>query len=185
MFSLLTMLLIQPVHADRYAFDDSSGTVSFDMVATLHEIHGLVQNFSGELHTDLGRENPASLSIQASSMTTQLGIRDSRMHGYVLAIESFPTVEIQVHTLGGDVEALASGQGAGTIALKGRMTVRSSTREVSIPAFFRFRDDGTLVLRGEYGLDWTDFNLPDASIAISTLQPRINVAFEVVARKTN
>ena len=185
MISLLTMLLIQPVQADRYSFDEGSGTVSFEMVATLHQIHGLVQNFSGELHTDLGRENPANMGIQASSMTTQLSIRDSRMHNYVLAVESFPTVDIQVYSIGGDVETLASGQGAGTISLKGRMTVRSSTREVAIPTFFRFREDGTLLLRGEYRLDWTDFNLPDASIPISTLRPQIEVAFEVVARKSN
>ncbi len=185
MLWFLLLLSAPSALADRFAFDDSGSSITFHMVATMHEIDGLVGNFSGEIHTDTGKADPARLTIQVSSMTTQLGIRDSRMHDYVLAVDAFPTVEFKVHTIGGkDLETFNSGEGKGTILLKGEMKVRSATREIAVPAFFHTAN-GELTLKGEFGLDWPDYNLPDASIAISTLQPHIDVAFEVKAKKTN
>jgi len=185
MLALLPLLLVPNALADRYAFDDSASSITFNMVATLHEIEGLVGNFSGEIHTDTGKDDPAKLTIQVSSMTTQLGIRDSRMHEYVLAADAFPTVEFRVHTIGGkDLAIFNSGEGKGTVLLKGEMKVRSATREIAVPAFFHVAD-GELVLKGEFGMEWPDYNLPDASIFISTLLPHIDVAFEVKAKKTN
>ncbi len=185
MLAYLPLLLVPNAQADRYAFDDSASSITFHMVATMHEIEGLVGNFSGEIHTDIDKADPAKLTIQVSSMTTQLGIRDSRMHDYVLAVDAFPTVEFKVHTIGGkDLETFNSGEGKGTILLKGEMKVRSATREIAVPAFFH-ATNGELTLKGEFGMEWPAYNLPDASIAISTLQPHIDVAFEVKAKKTH
>jgi len=184
MLALVPLLLSAPAQADRYSFDDSAGSIKFHMVATLHEIEGAVQSFSGEIFAGEEKETPASLTIQTSSLTTHLGIRDGRMHEYVMGVESFPTLKLDVHSITGkDLEGFNAGEGSGTIMLNGKMTIRSSTRDVSIPTIYTVKD-GAMTLKGEYAFEWPAFNLPDPSIAISTLQPKIEVAFDVSAKKS-
>ena len=184
MLTLIPLLLATTAQADRYSFDDKSGAITFHMVATLHSIDGTAKNFSGEIFVGEERESPASLTIQASSLTTHLGIRDGRMHDYVLGIADFPTLKIDVHSItGDDIAGFNAGKGEGQVNLNGKMTVRSSTRDVKIPATYRV-GDGMMNLQGTYTLDWTDFNLPDPSIAISTLKPKVEVKFDVTAAKT-
>ena len=184
MLALIPLLLASPAHADRYSFDDTAGSIKFHMVATLHEIDGTVKNFSGEIFSGEEKETPASLTIQTSSLTTHLDIRDSRMREYVMGVEDFPTLKIDVHSITGkDVAGFNAGEGAGTITLNGRMTIRSSTRDVAIPTTYTVKD-GTMTLKGAYSFEWSAFNLPDPSIMISKLNPKMDVTFEVNAKKT-
>ena len=167
MLALIPLLLASPAHADRYSFDDSAGSIKFHMVATLHEIDGTVQNFSGEIFPGEEKETPASLTIQTASLTTHLGIRDGRMHEYVMGVDDFPTLKIDVHSITGeDLAGFNAGDGEGMITLNGKMTIRSSTRDVAIPTSYKVKD-GQMTLKGAYSFEWPAFNLPDPSIPIS------------------
>ena len=173
----LMMAWTQDAHAARYAFDDTSGSINFGLVASLHDIAGTAQTFSGEL--DIGSDKPTGkITIQATGLTTDLAIRDDRMHSYCLEVDRYPTVEFLVAATTGDVRGLNSRRGSGNIELRGQMTVRSSTRDVIIPVRYQWRS-GTLHLTGAHQLDWTQYGVPDPSIIISTLYPEVNIQFDV------
>lgn len=174
----LMMAWSSDARAERYAFDDASGSITFGMQASLHEVNGAAQNFSGEL--DIGSDKPTGkVTVQAAQLTTFLGARDDRMHSYCLEIDRYPTVEFRIAATTGDVRGLNSRRGSGTVELRGQLTVRSATRDVIIPATYRWERDGTLHLTGAHQLQWTDYGVPDPSIIISTLYPDMNIQFDV------
>ncbi|MFT5685188.1 MAG: polyisoprenoid-binding protein YceI, partial [Myxococcota bacterium] len=133
----LSMLLAMAQTADaaRYAFDDTRGEVTFGMVASLHDIEGKASSFTGEL--DIGSASPTgSVVIQSAQITTFLGVRDDRMHDFCLSTGEYPTIEMRIGATTGNVKGLNSGRGSGTIELRGQLTVRSSSRDVVIPATY-------------------------------------------------
>jgi len=182
--AILALAMVWSADADaaRYAFDDSSGTITFDMRASLHEVNGAAENFTGEL--DIGSEQPTGkLQLQATGLTTHLDVRDARMHDYCLDTERYPTVDFLIAATTGNVRGLNSRRGSGTIELRGQMTVRSATRDVIVPATYTWERDGTLHLNGAYQMSWADFGVPDPSIIISTLYPEMDIQFDVRLRQ--
>ncbi len=180
--ALLIALLVPQASADRFAFDDRSGTIGFDTTSSLHGIPGQANSFSGEVNVD--GENPITgdLTIQTQAITTGLGLRDKRLWGYVLDTKKYPTMTIKVGDVTGDKAGFTSGEGKGEIVLEGQMMMRTTEREVSIPCTYEW-DGDTVKLAGKYEFLWTDFQLPDPSIPLARMYPEVAVSFDVAAKK--
>ncbi len=173
---LLTASLLLPAEAARFAGDDTSSALAFDMVASLHDIHGEAKNFTSELHLDA--EPKGKVVIQAAGLTTGLSVRDGRMHNFCLDTDRFSTVTFDISAVRGDVEGLTSQEGEGSVVLHGQLTIRSAARDIAVPAHYRWQD-GALKITGAHKIKWTDYSVPDPSIMISTLYPEIDVSFEL------
>jgi polyisoprenoid-binding protein YceI len=183
MRALLAILLAAPLQAEagRFVGDDNSGTLNFDMEASLHKVPGVAKSFTTELQID--EKVTGKVVVQAKSMTTGIGVRDSRMYSYCLDADKFPTIEFQVRGMTGDTEGLRSEGGSGEVKLHGSLKVRSTTREVVIPATYTWTEEG-LYLEGSKELKWTDFGVPDPSIVISTLDPKMAISFAMTLHKS-
>ena len=183
MSTLLTLLaLLGAADAARYATDDTKGTLTFDMAASLHEITGRAASFTGEL--DIGADSPTgTIVIQAAQLTTDLSVRDDRMHEYCLSVEQYPTIELRIGATTGDVSGLNSGRGSGSIELRGQLTVRSTSRDVVLPVSYSWEGDKVRLV-GSHQLKWTDYGVPDPSILISTLYPEVNVQLNVLLNES-
>ena len=161
--------------ADAGKFAGSSGSVQFFNEASLHKFEGKASSFTASLDTD---SLTGSLIVQTSSMTTNLGPRDTKMHDDVLESKKYGTISFAVTGMAGDTEALKSGSGSGSVKLTGKLTIRDTSKTVTIPATYTAAD-GTVTMSGSYAFKWTDFNVPDPSIFISTLYPDMSVKFNV------
>ena len=158
--------------AAKYTFGTSGSTVTFHNTASLHGIDGVAKAFRGSFDSDAGT---GVLTVQTRSMTTNLGPRDKKMHTYCLEVDKFPTIEFNVAKVqGGD--ALNSGAYRGRVNLDGELTIRDVTRKISVPTSFETVGKD-LILKGEIAFKWTDFDVPDPSIFISTLYPDMSVKF--------
>ena len=171
MRALLAILLALPLQAEagRYVGDDSSGKLNFDMEASLHKVPGEAKSFSAELKLEEGVTG--KVVVQAKGMTTGIGVRDTRMYEYCLDTDKYPTIEFQVRGVTGDSTGLLSEGGTGEVKLHGSLKVRSTSREVVIPATYTWTEEG-LYLKGSKDLKWTDYGVPDPSILISKLDPK-------------
>lgn len=168
--------------ATRYAFDDTKGELTFDLVASLHNIEGKASSFMGEL--DIGADSPTGkIVIQSSQLTTDLSVRDARMHEFCLSTEQYPTIELRVGATTGDVRGLNSGRGSGTIELRGQITIRSTSRDVVLPVSYSWEGDQVRIV-GNHQLKWTDYGVPDPSILISTLYPEVNLQLNVLLNES-
>ena len=163
--------------AATYGFTPAGSSVKFFNKASLHGIEGTAKSFSGSLDTETGT---GKLSVSTANMTTHLGPRDTKMHEYCLETDKYPTITFAVSSIDGG-DALNSGQGSGTVTLKGTLTIRDVSRPVAIKTSYSFGDDG-LSLSGRHDFKWTDFNVPDPSIIISKLYPEMNVQFKLKAK---
>ena len=175
LLSLLASFALSPLAQAGTYKGQSAGSLTFDMEASLHAIKGTAKSFSSSLDTDALK---GSLVVQTKSMTTHLGPRDKKMHEFCLESEKFPTITFTVNSIDGGTEGLKTGAGTGKVTLKGSLKVRDVAKNVSMPATYSFNGD-TLTLTGKHAFKWTDFNVPDPSIFISTLYPDMSVKFNV------
>jgi polyisoprenoid-binding protein YceI len=169
--------LAQQAEAATYTFDQSASSVTFHNSASLHEIDGVVKTFSGTFDSDAGT---GELKVQAASLTTNLGPRDSKMHSFCLESSNFPGIAFKVTGVEGG-EVMNSGAKKGRVKLKGDLTIRDVTKSVVVSSSFtRVGDD--LQLNGKYAFKWGDYNVADPSIIISTLYPDMSVGFRLVLK---
>ncbi len=171
----LGLLTPATAEAGQYSFSSSGSRITFDLSSSLHDFDGKAKSFKGSLDTDSGT---GSLTIDASSLTTDLGPRDSKMHSFCLESGSFSSISFDLTSIGGDLVGLQSGAGAGKITLNGNLTIRDMVLEVAIPAEYAFEGED-LVLRGKHRMRWTTFGVPDPSIVISKLDPSMKVKFKI------
>ena len=175
---ILGLLALAPsAEAASYAFNQGGGSVKFFNTASLHGIEGKAKTFSGSLDTDAGT---GQLVVNTASMTTDLGPRDTKMHEFCLESAKYPKITFSVTSIDGG-DALKSGEGSGSVTLKGTLTIRAVSKPAAIKTSYSFGADG-LSLKGRHDFKWSDFGVPDPSIFISTLYPDMNVQFDVKAK---
>lgn len=172
------LLLLSSAHAASLAFTGADSTVSFHNAASLHEFSGKAKTFSGTIDTTA---LTGQLTITTSAMTTFLGPRDDKMRSYCLETSRFPAITFTVSSITGSVDGIKAGSGTGSVTLVGKLTIRDVTRDVQIPATYTW-EGGSLRLKGNYAMKWTDYNVPDPSILISTLYPDMSVNFDILAK---
>lgn len=170
-----SLLLCTTVNAATYGFTQGNGSISFHNKASLHEFEGKAKSFSGNLDTVAGT---GSMTIQATSLTTSLGPRDTKMHSFCLESDSYTTITFDVSSVGGDTAGLQSGEGSGTITLNGTLNIRDVGQSVAITTKYDHAD-GALRLSGSHAMQWTDYSVPDPSIIISKLYPDMTVRFNL------
>jgi polyisoprenoid-binding protein YceI len=154
-----------------------AGRLTFQLPASLHTVDGEAEGFVGTLDTDTLR---GSLTVDAASLTTGLGPRDSRMTWYCLEAPRFAAIQLDVTAIDGAVAELRSGAGTGALTLTGTLTIRDVARPVAIPATFAWEGDN-LRLKGRHAMKWTDWNIPDPSTLLSTVGPELTVSFDLLA----
>lgn len=174
---VLTLLLGTAIAAP-YTFGDADGTVRFHVESSAHGIDGRALRFRAVFDP---QARSGSLTIPAASLSTGLGPRDQRLWTYALEAARFPELGFVVTKVEGDTAALASGTGSGDVHLLGTLTIRDVSRAVDIPV--RWTWEGPILrLHGRTELRWADFGVPDPSVLLSTVEPQVAVAFDLVGR---
>ena len=171
---------LAPAFADRFTSDNSSGQIHFDVGSTLHNVPGEFTRFTAELN--LAEKVTGNLVIQSEGIKTGIGVRDNRMYSHCLDTGQFPTIRFEIRGITGDVDGFNSNQGQGTVNLHGKLSIRSTDRDVIIEAAYIWTD-GMLDLKGSNKLKWADYGVPDPSILISKVQPELVLSFDLKMQK--
>ena len=173
--SAFTVLVLgSSADAAKYTFGPSGSAVTFHNTASLHGIDGDVKDYGGSFDSSAGT---GSFVVKTKSMTTNLGPRDKKMHSYCLESDKFPTIKFDVASVGG-LETMNSEAKRGKVTLNGTLTIRDVTKTIAVPtAFVKMGTD--MSLQGQFDFKWTDYDVPDPSIIISTLYPDMSVKFSL------
>jgi hypothetical protein len=187
MLCYLLIFLSDSSFAERLSFSNSGSTIQFQLVSTLHGIDGEAQGFQGFL--DIGEsDSSGEVDIETKSLTTFLGIRDKKMLETTLKANRFPNIVFNIHSIEGtkknkltkERHEISNHTGSGEVLLHGSLKIANVERTILIPAAYRWEEDA-LRLIGSTTINWTEFNLPDPSFFISTLQPEVEIRFSVYA----
>ncbi len=174
LFAAAVLALVQTAEAAKYSFGTSGSVVTFHNTASLHGIDGDVKDYSGNFDSSSGT---GSFVVKTKSMTTNLGPRDKKMHSLCLESDKFPTIVFDVSGVSG-LETMNSEAKRGKVTLNGKLTIRDVTKSIAVPtAFVKMGND--MSLQGQFAFKWTDYEVPDPSIFISTLYPDMSVKFSL------
>jgi len=153
------------------------GSVSFELPASLDTVRGRAPAFAGSLDTE---RLTATVTFEAASLTTGLGPRDSRMRWHCLEAPLFPTITLVVTRIEGAVAGLHAGAGTGDVTLVGTLAIRDVVRPVRVAATYAW-EGGAVRLKGRHALAWAEWNIPDPSTLLSTVNPEMTVTFYLLA----
>jgi polyisoprenoid-binding protein YceI len=181
LFLAALISLSSSAFADRFAGDNSSGHVKFDLDSTLHNVPGNAASFTSEITIEDGVSGV--LTIQSTSIKTGIKVRDQRMYDFCLDAQSFPTITFELRGITGDEEGFKSKTGTGTVNLHGKLNIRSTSRDLIVPTSYTWTETG-VKLNGKSEVKWSDYGVPDPSILISTVQPVLTMNFELDLQKT-
>jgi polyisoprenoid-binding protein YceI len=174
-----------PEPGAAFAIDGTTASVGFDLPATLHTVHGRGRAVSGWVAVgERGPERELALDgavhIDAASLDTGNRKRDRKMHAESLAVGAHPRIEFAPRSLGPALDRCPPDTAADASCwpLGGELTIRGVTRAITFPVAVRAVGE-RLVVDGKVELRWADFGVPDPSVLLLKVKPRVQVAVHV------
>jgi polyisoprenoid-binding protein YceI len=158
----------------RYRIQPDASDVTFQATSRLMNADGRFHRLSGEVVADPKdfRSTRVSLSIEAASLDTGIGMRDNHLRSEdFFDVKQFPTITFE--------SARVEGSG-GRVMVVGRLTVRGVTREVAVPVSVNVTDTA-LMASGELVVNRRDFGLSYQSV-LNPIGNDVRVAFTFRAR---
>jgi polyisoprenoid-binding protein YceI len=158
----------------RYRIQPDASDVTFQATSRLMNADGHFHHLSGEVVADPRdfRSARVSLSIEAASLDTGIGMRDNHLRSEdFFDVKRFPTITFE--------SARVEGSG-GQVTVVGRLTVRGVTREVAVPVSVNVTDTA-LMASGELVVNRREFGLSYQSV-LNPIGNDVRVAFTFRAR---
>jgi polyisoprenoid-binding protein YceI len=170
--------------AATYSLDAEHSTLTWELPATLHTVHGVVPELSGSIELDPDEESKAvrvraKVSVRAASMKTGSESRDKTMREKVLEADQFPDITFELDGVEADWARLAASQ-AFDARVSGRLTIHGKTLPIEIPVSVSPAADA-VVLSGSFPLRWKAYELHDPSFGIITVREPMKVLFRLRA----
>ena len=134
--------------------------VSFDLEATGHDVHGVVQLARGEIRFD-DESGGASgeIVLDAGTSATGNSSRDETMHQDVLEVARFPQIRFVPRRLVGRLPETGSGQ----ISLEGTIVLHGTEHPLVLPATVT-QDSGVVRVEATFPIPYQEWGMEDPSI---------------------
>jgi len=158
----------------RYAVQTEASDLGFRATSRFMNADGRFHRFRGEVTVDPQDLATAriSLSIEAASIDTGIGLRDSHLRSAdFFDVERFPTVTFE------SLRVEAAGRRA---TVTGRLTLRGVVREIAVPVDVAV-SDVALVATGELVMNRRDYGL-DYNSTLNPIGNEVRVSFTIRAR---
>jgi polyisoprenoid-binding protein YceI len=158
----------------RYAIQTEASELGFRATSRLMNADGRFHRFRGDVALDPRDLATAriSLSIEAASIDTGIGLRDTHLRSAdFFDVERFPTITFE------SLRVEAAGRRA---TVTGRLTVRGVTHEIAVPVDVAV-SDVALVASGELVLNRRDYGMVYNSI-VNPVGNEVRVSFTIRAR---
>ena len=158
----------------HYAVQTEASDLGFRATSRFMNADGRFHRFRGEVTVDPQDLATAriSLSIEAASIDTGIGLRDSHLRSAdFFDVERFPTVTFE------SLRVEAAGRRA---TVTGRLTLRGVAREIAVPVDVAV-SDVALVATGELVMNRRDYGL-DYNSSVNPIGNEVRVSFTIRAR---
>jgi polyisoprenoid-binding protein YceI len=161
----------------RVELSPEATTISFELKATMHTVHGTAALTSGSFTFDTTtREASGEAIVAAASADTGNDKRDKKMHGKVLLSDDHPSITIRAERLEGSLSL----DGESDVTLVGSMTILGSAHPIRVPMTVSI-DGSTAVVDAEWSVPYVDWGLKDPS----TFVLRVGKEVPVTVRATD
>ena len=143
-------------------------------------VTGRTDQVSGDLTVAGGELTAGTVTVDLASVATDSGQRDNQFRGSnILDVEQFPTADFVLTDpapLGGlDVGSTVS------VTLVGTMTIKGTTRDVSIPATVERTAEDSVTVTGSLDLTWSDYGVQAPNLGFVSVEDAGTVEFSFSA----
>jgi polyisoprenoid-binding protein YceI len=188
-FTFFWVLSSDAAHSETWdvptELSDKNTSVTFVVDSTWHTVHGTTKNIAGKVYLR-DPKDPLSvvvdLGVPVTLFDTDSDLRDDRLKE-VMAAETFPIVSFVSTRLSQECNpSVVTRDGNCRGTLRGSLTIRDVTKEVSLPTVIRDTANGYRV-EGSLAIRWEDFHVEDPSILIAKLDPVVTISYQTTIPK--
>ena len=168
----------------RYVIAAELSSLTFDVDAKIHHVHGVSREFSGEIIGDPEDFAKAKISVRLNpkDFDTANKSRDKVMREKSLEVEKFPFIEFTSTAVEASENKLEYGKPVNA-SIKGILTLHGVGKELTIPVKI-YWDGEKLAAEGNVALLLDDWKIYRPKILFFRLENDIKIHFRVGARKS-
>jgi polyisoprenoid-binding protein YceI len=161
----------------RVELDPAATSITFELGATLHTVHGTAELQRGRfvVDTETG-ETSGEAVVAAASADTGNNKRDRKMHSKVLLSRDHPSITVRAEKLEEDLSL----DGESEVTLVGTMELLGATHPIRIPMTVSI-DGASAVVEATWSIPYVDWGLEDPS----TFVLRVDKEVAVTVRATD
>jgi len=173
----------------RYEVDPASSSAGFTLQATGHTVEGTGGKVTGEFRRSKAPSGGAftmegEIRIESASLVTGNARRDGKMRRESLSVEKYPLIRFRPRRakVSAQTDPIPdTSPGAKTsLTLEGDLTIRETTRPVSIPVSVLV-GERRVTVDGSLRLNFNDYGVPDPSFLFLRVRPDMTVRFHLEA----
>jgi polyisoprenoid-binding protein YceI len=158
-------------------------SLTFDVSAKVHRVHGISKDFSGTISGDPKDITTAKITIRLDpkNFNTDNEKRDKVMREQSLEIEKYPFIEFESSSIETSNKGLMTNQAA-DVTVKGILKLHGVERELSIPVRVLWEEQ-QLVADGTMDLKLDDYTIFRPKVLFFRLQNDVKVRFRIAAAR--
>ena len=177
----LTALLVLPLFvaarplpdAKPHAIDKAHSEINFVADSRMLSAHGFFGKWEADVKLDAAKwENSSvAITIDAASINTRVERRDGHLRSAdFFDVEKHPNITFK--------SVSVKSTGANTLDITGDLTVRGTTKRITVPATMVFYEGGMGRFRGQFTINRMDYGVSYDS-KLNPIQPEVQVQWDI------
>ena len=157
-------------------------SVTFDVSAQMHDVHGTGNRFSGTISGDPADITTAKidLKLDPKSFDTQNEKRDKDLRDKCMEVARYPFIEFTSQSIQADQKELKPGQ-MQKATIEGTLKMHGLEKKVSVPVNLQLLED-TLTADGEMAVVLDEWKILRPKVLFVQLQNDVKIKFKVGAK---
>lgn len=182
-FALLPILFAACAFAETFQVNPKLSSLTFDVSAQVHHVHGVSNAFSGTITGDPADVTSAKIEVHLNPQTfdTDNDSRDKVMREKCLEIAKNPTIDFVSSAIESTTSQLASGQTIDA-TIQGKLKLHGLEKEMKVPVKITLNGD-QLTAEGDMALLLDDWKIYRPRVVFFKLQNDIKIHFKIGATK--
>jgi len=167
----------------NYKVAPEQSSLTFDVSAQMHQVHGISKDFSGTISGDPKDVTKAKITVRLDpkNFDTENQKRDKVMREKSLEIEKYPFIEFESTAIEAANKSLIPNQAA-DVMVKGVLKLHGVEKQVNIPVRVLW-EERQLVADGELDLKLDDYTVFRPKVLFFRLQNEVKVRFRISAER--
>jgi polyisoprenoid-binding protein YceI len=187
--SLLLILLVLPLsflcaETETYVAVPRLSTLTFDVSAQLHHVHGVGNRFSGTITGDPSDITTAKISMKVDpkSFDTENEKRDKDMREKCFEVDKYPFIEFDSTSIQADQKELKAGEPI-KATIQGTLKMHGLEKQLNVPVTIQLTGD-TLTAEGDMAVVLDEWKIARPKVLFVQLQNDVSIHFKIGAKKS-
>lgn len=161
------------VEAKPHVIDKAHSEINFVADSRMLSAHGFFGKWDADVKLDAAKwENSSvAITIDAASINTRVERRDGHLRSAdFFDVEKHPTITFK--------SVSVTSAGANKLDITGDLTVRGTTKRITVPATMMFYEGGTGRFRGQFAINRQDYGVSYDS-KLNPIQNEVQVQWDI------